>query len=71
LVFDEATSALDSNTELAVMEAIENLDSDLTIVIIAHRITTLGNCDVIVELENGKIVSQSTYEQFMSSNSLR
>ena len=50
LVFDEATSALDHETEQAVMEAIEGLSSDLTILIIAHRLTTLKNCTQIIEL---------------------
>ncbi len=69
LIFDEATSALDSDTELAVMGAIENLDRDLTILIIAHRLTTLRNCDAIVQLENGKIAMQSTYEQLANRTS--
>lgn len=68
LIFDEATSALDNNTELAVMEAIENLDRDLTILIIAHRYTTLMNCDMIVQLEQGKMVGQYTYEQFIAKS---
>jgi ATP-binding cassette subfamily B protein len=55
LIFDEATSALDNETEQAVMQAIENLGGDLTIIIIAHRITTLKNCDQIVELSSGWI----------------
>ena len=50
LIFDEATSALDSDTEQAVMEAIEGLGRDLTIMIIAHRLTTLKGCDRIIEL---------------------
>jgi ATP-binding cassette, subfamily B, bacterial PglK len=50
LVFDEATSALDHETERAVMEAIEGLSADLTILIIAHRLTTLKNCTQIIEL---------------------
>ena len=50
LVFDEATSALDNETERAVMEAIEDLSADLTILIIAHRLTTLKNCAQIIEL---------------------
>ena len=57
LVFDEATSALDNETELAVMEAIEGLSRDLTILIIAHRLSTLKNCDTIVRLEGGEIAS--------------
>ncbi len=50
LVFDEATSALDHETEKAVMEAIEGFSADLTILIIAHRLTTLKNCTQIIEL---------------------
>jgi ATP-binding cassette subfamily B protein len=54
LIFDEATSALDSKTEEDVMLAIENLSDDLTILIIAHRTSTLSKCDYIVRLEKGK-----------------
>ena len=66
LIFDEATSALDSGTELAVMAAIENLDRDLTVLIIAHRYTTLRGCDTIVQLDQGKIVAQCTYDQLVN-----
>lgn len=65
LIFDEATNALDSTTEEAVMNAIGNLNRDLTVLIVAHRITTLQHCDVIVQLENGQIVMQGSYAQFM------
>lgn len=65
LIFDEATSALDGKTEKAVMGAIENLSKNLTILIIAHRVSTLQNCDSIVQLENGKIVSQGPYADFI------
>jgi ABC-type bacteriocin/lantibiotic exporter with double-glycine peptidase domain len=58
LVFDEATSALDNDTEQAVMNAIEGLSRDLTILLIAHRLTTLHRCDIIVELENGKVITK-------------
>jgi ABC-type multidrug transport system fused ATPase/permease subunit len=56
LVFDEATSALDTETEAAVMSAIEKLSTDLTIVIIAHRLSTVAACDMIVRLEEGRVV---------------
>jgi len=69
IVFDEATSALDNRTEKAVMSAIENLDHDLTILIIAHRLTTLKNCDTIVQLHQGKLVKQSSYQDFINSDS--
>jgi ATP-binding cassette, subfamily B, bacterial PglK len=58
LVFDEATSALDNATEQSVMDAIEGLSSDLTILIIAHRLTTVRRCDTIVELKHGRVVVQ-------------
>jgi len=54
LVFDEATSALDMETEAAVMEAIRELPADLTVLIIAHRLTTVENCDEIVTIESGR-----------------
>lgn len=56
LVFDEATSALDTETESAVMEGIEALDRDLTIIIIAHRLSTLDICDVVYRLDRGQVV---------------
>jgi ATP-binding cassette, subfamily B, bacterial PglK len=65
LVFDEATSALDSATEQSVMESIEGLHRDLTILIIAHRLTTVQRCDTIVELEHGRVAAQGTYEQLL------
>ena len=55
LFFDEATSALDTDTETAIMEAINNLKGKNTMVIIAHRLTTIENCDVVYRVENGKI----------------
>jgi len=55
IVFDEATSALDDATEKSVMESINRLGNDLTILMIAHRLTTLESCDVIYEVNNGNI----------------
>ena len=65
LVFDEATSALDNTTEQSVMDSIKVLSSDLTIMLIAHRLTTVRRCDIIVELAHGKVVAQGTYEQLL------
>ena len=65
LVFDEATSALDNETELATIEAIEGLNKDLTIIMIAHRLSTLRNCDRIINLKNGKIISQGNPKDFV------
>lgn len=63
LVFDEATSALDTETEAAVMQAMESLGRDLTIVLIAHRVTTLKGCDVIYRLDRGSIVAAGGYDE--------
>ena len=65
LVLDEATSALDNATEQSVMDAIEKLDRNLTILIVAHRLTTMRRCDLIVELEHGRVVAQGTYEELL------
>ena len=65
LVFDEATSALDNATEQSVMDSIEGLSSDLTILLIAHRLSTVRRCDTILELEQGRLVASGTYEQLL------
>jgi ATP-binding cassette subfamily B protein len=65
LVFDEATSALDAKTEQEVMQAIEGLSENLTILIIAHRLTTLKNCTQIVELSDGRIKRTGTYQDIV------
>jgi ABC-type multidrug transport system fused ATPase/permease subunit len=65
LVLDEATSSLDSLTEEAVMEAIGNLAHRKTIVMIAHRITTVRNCDVIHVMDRGKVIASGTYEELL------
>ena len=69
LVFDEATSSLDSATEKSVMKSIEGLASNFTILLIAHRLTTVQNCDIIVELKNGRVAAKGTYEQLLESSS--
>lgn len=60
IIFDEATSALDSETEEAVMQAIETLSEEITILIIAHRLTTVRNCTKIIKLDHGSIISRNT-----------
>jgi len=66
IVFDEATSALDNSTERAVMEAMRVLLGKKTILMVAHRLTTLSDCDTIFMLKDGRIVSQGTYSDLAS-----
>ena len=68
LVLDEATSALDGITENYVMEAIESLSKKLTLITVAHRISTIENCDMIYFLEDGKIKDYGTFSQLISKN---
>ena len=56
VIFDEATSALDNETEAAIMESVNSLHGRKTLVIIAHRLTTIEECDIIFKVENGKII---------------
>ena len=63
LVLDEATSALDAQTERAVHSAIENLHGSMTIVVIAHRLTTVRNADQILVLEGGRLVQKGTWDK--------
>lgn len=67
IVFDEATSALDEKTEASLMSAIDELSDDLTILIIAHRVSTLKQCDQIIELHSGKIKRYGTYAELIGS----
>ena len=68
IIFDEATSALDNETEQAVMQAIENLSQDLTLLIIAHRLTTLRNCNQIIELGDGGIKRIGAYHDIVNQS---
>jgi ATP-binding cassette subfamily B protein len=68
IIFDEATSALDSQTEAEVMSAIENLGPEYTLLMVAHRVTTLKICDQIIALEGGKIQSISSYDEYIKSS---
>jgi ATP-binding cassette, subfamily B, bacterial PglK len=63
LILDEATSALDNQTEQAVMDAVNNLGKNITIILIAHRLSTVKNCDKIFLLENGKLKNEGTFEE--------
>ena len=63
IIFDEATSALDSETEQAIMKTLDVLDKNITLLIIAHRTTTLKNCTQIIELSGGLIKRAGSYKE--------
>ena len=68
LIMDEATSALDNLTERAVMDAVHNLGHAKTIVLIAHRLSTVRDCDVIFMLERGRVVAQGSYDELLDTS---
>ncbi len=65
ILFDEATSALDNETQKKIQEAIDNLKREYTIMIIAHRFSTILNCDKIFFVENGKVIDSGTHEELL------
>ena len=71
LILDEATSALDDATEASVMEAIDRLGRELTVLMIAHRVTTLRSCDVIYRIDRGSIAQQGSYDMIVGDPSVR
>lgn len=70
LVLDEATSSLDTQTEQQVMQAIYNMKGKMTILIIAHRLSTVAQCDKIIMLSHGKIIDQGTMSELVQRHEL-
>jgi ABC-type branched-subunit amino acid transport system ATPase component len=68
LILDEATSALDNLTEHAVMEAVNNLNHEITIILIAHRLSTVRQCDQIFLLDTGVVSAKGTFDELISQN---
>jgi len=68
LIMDEATSALDNLTERAVMDAVHNLGHAKTIILIAHRLSTVRACDTIFMMEHGRVVAQGRYDELIAAN---
>ena len=68
LVLDEATSSLDGMTEKKIMDSIYKIASDITVLIIAHRLNTIKECDMIYYMDDGKIIDYGNYEALMNSN---
>lgn len=71
LILDEATSALDNETEKEVMQAIDGLRGTRTLIIIAHRLTTIKNCDVIYEIKDEKIIKRKHEEIFKENKEVK
>jgi ABC-type multidrug transport system fused ATPase/permease subunit len=66
LVLDEATSSLDTTTELGVMEAVKALPADKTIIVVAHRLSTVQDCDRLLRLHQGRVVDEGTPSAVLS-----
>jgi len=67
LVLDEATSALDTATERDVMQAVDSLHGTKTLIIVAHRLSTVAKCDALYRLDRGRIILSGTFEEIASS----
>ena len=68
LLFDEATSALDNITQKEIQESIDNISKDYTIIIVAHRLSTIMNCNRIYMLNDGRIVDSGTHKELLKKN---
>lgn len=68
LVLDEATSSLDGETETSVLDAVKNASKDRTMIMIAHRLSTVRDCDIIYLIDQGRIVDSGTYESLLKTN---
>lgn len=68
LVLDEATSALDNLTENSVLEAVLNFGKNITILLVAHRLTTVKNCDNIFFFEKGKMIANGNFNELIKKN---
>lgn len=69
LVLDEATSALDNETEALVIKALDGLGRDKTVIMIAHRLSTVSGCDILFRLEQGRVVASGTYDEVLGASS--
>ena len=65
LIMDEATSSLDTETEHAIMDAVNILGKNITIILIAHRLNTVKNCDIIYKLDKGTVVEKGPPEKII------
>ena len=63
LVLDEATSSLDGETEASISDAIQTMKGSITVIMIAHRLSTVRNADVVIYMEAGKLIAAGTFEE--------
>ena len=70
ILFDEATSALDNNSQEYVKETIDNLVKDHTIVIVAHRLSTIMDADIIYVVDKGKVVDSGTHKELLKNSNI-
>jgi ATP-binding cassette subfamily C protein len=68
LIMDEATAALDNETEREITQAVERLSGQKTLLIVAHRLSTVKNCDQLYFIDNGQVVASGTYEQLFTKS---
>ena len=68
ILFDEATSALDNITQAELQKAINNISDDYTIIIVAHRLSTIKSCSKIYVMDDGKIVGSGTHDELLNNN---
>ena len=66
LVLDEATAALDAETESAVVDAVEALAGELTVIVVAHRLSTIRRCDQVAYLDNGRVLAVGTFDEVVA-----
>ena len=68
LIFDEATNALDNKTQHQVMNSISSISENITVIMIAHRLNTIKNCDFIFKFKDGQLINQGNYSEIINNS---